>query len=253
MAAETLPLANPADDAQRFVQQFDQLWQDFDERYNMLRAMRNGPVKASLALETSQDLKSYLEAVDASPMEAQKRRLFEAHRYASDVVKRVRKRAEMFLKFCSDIRSQCELERQRAVEDERRKRESQANLFAQQQREAEVKHLEEIGKPEEAKVRAAAPVIPITVNVDSNAGKPEGETLVEVWVPKRDEAGEIMFTDQTAALTWLTANPAFHHLVQWQFGKLKKILTENRGMLQVPGMIIERKFEARTRRAPSDE
>jgi len=253
MATETLPLTNQADDAQRFAQQFDELWQSFDERYNMLRAMRNGPVKASLALETAQDLKSYLEAVDASPMEAQKRRLFEAHRYASDVVKRVRKRAEMFLKYCGGVQSECEIERQRALEDERRKREAQASLFAQQQREAEVKHLKEIGKPEEAEVRAAAPVIPITVNIDSNAGKPEGQTLVEVWVPKLDESGEIVFTDQTAALTWLTANAAYHHLVKWQFGKLKRILTENRGMLQVPGMVIERKFEARTHREVRDE
>jgi hypothetical protein len=250
---QNLPSQNPADDAQRFVQQFEQLWQGFDEKYAMLRNMRNGPGRAALALETSQELKDYLEAVDASPMEAQKRRLFEAHRYASDVVKRVRKRAEILFKFCSDVRSQCELERQRAIEDERRQREAQANLFAAQQRQAEIEHLKQIGKEKEAEVRAAAPVVPVTVNIDSDAGKPAGEIMIEVWVPKVDENKQFVFSDRSAYRHWIADHPEFDYLIEDKFGKVKKLLTDNHGLVQPPGLIIEQKYEPRTRKPPQEE
>jgi len=246
-------LPSQTDDAQRFVQQFEELWRGYDEKYAMLRNMRNGPARAALALEMSQELKEYMEAVDASPMEAQKRRLYDAHRYASDVVKRVRKRAEILFKFCTDIRSQCELERQRAIEDERRQREAQANLFAAQQRQAEIEHLKQIGKEHEAEVRAAAPVIPVTVNIDSDAGKPAGEITVEVWVPKVDENKQFVFSDRAAYRRWIAEHPEFDYLIEDKFGKVKQLLTANRGMLQPPGLIIEQKFEPRTRKPAQEE
>jgi hypothetical protein len=43
-----------------------------------------------------------------------------------------------------------------------------------------------------------------------------------------------------------------HHLVKPQYAKLKKLLTDNRGLLQPPGLVIEHKFELRTRMESDD-
>jgi hypothetical protein len=241
-----------AEDIKNSAQVFEDVWQTLDRRYMALRAMEMGPLKAAIALEYSRDLKAYLDSVDASPLAEQKRRLHEAHKYASGVFNRARKRAEIFLKYCYDVRSDYEIGRRRAVEEERRKKEQQANLFAAQQREAELEHLRKIGKTAEAEAQAVMPLPPVTIVVDADAGKPEGESLVEVWTPQRDEQGEIVFSDLTAYLTWVTSKPEMHYLVKHQYSKLKKLLTDNRGMIQPPGLVIEHKFEPRTLREADD-
>jgi hypothetical protein len=242
-----------ADDIKSAAQQFEEIWLTLDARYTRLRAMVMGPLKAAIALEYAKELKGYLDALANSPLAEQKRRLYEAHKYASGVYNRASKRAEIFLKYCNDTRSDWEIVRRREVDELRRKKEQeeQASLFAQ--REAELEHLRKIGKVAEAEVKEAAPLPPVTVVVDADAGKPEGESLVEVWVPKRDEQGEIVFSDLTAYLVWVTSKPEMHYLVKHQFAKLKKLLTDNRGMIQPPGLVIEHKFEPRTLRESSDD
>jgi len=249
---ETQSLAT-LEEIRNAAQEIDQTWQTMDQRYNKLRAMEEGPLKAAIALKYSKELKTYLEFIDASPLAQQKRRTYEVYRYALDVYNRATKRADIFLNYCKEVRSNWETERLRLIEAERREKESQANLLVAQQRQAEVDHLKKIGKPAEAELVAAAPIIPVTVTVDQDAGKPEGESLVPVWVPKCDERGEIEFSDLTAFLVWVAGTPAHHHLVKPQYGPLKKLLTANRGIVQPPGLVVEKKFEARTLREVRDE
>lgn len=223
-----------------------------DDHVKTLRLMEDGPLKASLALEYSHEAKRYLDAVDNSELKIHVGRLYEAHRRASGWLKRLRAPGELSKKFFDDVRSNWEVKRHRLIEEERRRKEQEANLLAAQQRKAEIIHLRRIGKETEAAARAAAPIVPVTVNVDPDMGKPEGEVMVEVWQPKRDESDNIVFSDLTAYLTWIAANPAMQYLVDHKYGKLKKLLTDNRGLIQPPGMEIEHKWEPRTRRERDD-
>jgi hypothetical protein len=237
-----------ADDAQEIYKRFEQALLQLTEYSSTLRAMEIGPLKASVALEYAREAKKYIELVEGSELKTQSQRLFEAHRYWSRVLTRTKKPAEILLKYCNDFRSDWEVERRRRVESERHKREQQAKLFSEKQRDAEVEHLKEIGKTQEAEAKAAAPILPVTVNIDPDMGKPEGEVMVEVWQPKRDESGNIVFSDICSYLAWIAGNPPMYHLIKHEYGKLKKLLTDNRGMLQPPGLEIEHKFEPRTRR-----
>lgn len=223
-----------------------------DDHVKTLRGMEDGPLKASLALEYSHEAKRYLDAVDNSELKIHVGRLHEAHRRASGWLKRLRAPGELSKKFFDDVRSNWEVKRHRLIEEERRKKEDEANLLAAQQRKAEVVHLRRIGKEAEAAARASAPIVPITVNVDPDMGKPQGEVMLEVWVPKRDENGKFVFSDRKAYRIWIAEHPEFDYLVEDQYGKMKQLLTANHGIVQPPGLEIERKFEPRTRRE-SDE
>jgi predicted DNA-binding WGR domain protein len=239
-------------DESEFTKGFADVAATLDSYVKTLRGMEDGPLKASIALQYAKEAQRYLDAVDNSELKAHVSRLYQEHRRASGWLKRVRAPGEVSKKYFDDTRSNWESKRHRLIEEERRKKEQEANLFAAQQRKAEIVHLRKIGKTAEAEARAAAPIVPITVNVDPDMGKPEGEVMVEVWQPQRDESGNIVFSDLTAYLTWIAANPAMQYLIDHKYGKLKKLLTDNRGLIQPPGMEIEHKFEPRTRRE-SDE
>lgn len=238
-------------DAQRLAQTFGKSFEvaadELDELYQMLRAMPLSRAKAELSLEVAQRCKRYIEQIDTSEPREIATNLDKAHKIFVRAITRWRKRGEIPLKYCNDTRSEWERERLRINEETRRKKEEQQNLFAAQARQRELEHLRKIGKAAEAEQLAAVPVRPVTVPVDPNAGKVEGEVMVEIWTAKKDEFDQIVFADLTAFLRWVAENPAQHHLVKVQYGKLKKLLTDNRGMLQPPGLIIEHKFEPRTR------
>ena len=251
------PLVTSETDAQRMAQGFGKSFeedaQELQELYEMLRIMPLGKHKVEVAIEAAQKAQRYLNMIDSSEPREIATNLDKAHKIFVRAINKWRKVGEYTLKLSKDTRSDWEIERRRLNEEERRKREQQVNLFAAQARAAEVKHLEEIGKEQEAAAKAAEPLQAITVPFDPDAGKPDGEVMVEVWVPKRDESGEIVFSDLTAYLTWIAANPPMHHLVKHQYAKIKKLLTDHRGMLQPPGLQIEHKFEPRTRREEVDE
>jgi hypothetical protein len=240
-------------DESEFTRGFADIAGTLDSYEKTLRGMESGTLKASIALEYAQEAKRYLDAVDNSELKIHVGRLYQEHRRASGWLKRLRAPGELLLKYCNDIRGDWEVERRRRRDEEVRKREEQANLFAASQRKAEVIHLRKIGKEAEADVRAAAAIVPITVNVDPDLGKPVGEIMVEVWQPKRDEHGDIVFSDETAYRVWNAANPALHFLMGHNYGKLKKWLTDNNGLMQPPGLEIEHKFEPRTRSEPDNE
>jgi hypothetical protein len=241
-----------ADDAQRLAKGFEDTLRQLNDYGVELRAMQPSALRASLALEYHHEAKRYLEAVEASELREQARRLHEAHRYATAILQRVRKPADTLITQCSSIRADWEIERRRRIEQERQKREQEATRLAQEQRRAEVAHLRVVGRSAEAESREKAPVVPVAVNVDPDAGKPVGESMVEVWVPKRDDQDEIVFTDLGAYLHWVADNPAMHYLVAHRYAKLKKFLTDNRGLVQPPGLAIEHKFEPRARTEPDN-
>lgn len=245
-----------SDDAQRLAQTFGQSFEvaadELDELYQMMRAMPISRAKAELALEVAQKCKRYIEQIDTSEPREIATNLDKAHKIFVRAITRWRKRGEIPLKYCNDTRSEWERERLRINEETRRKKEEQQNLFAAQSRERELEHLRKIGKAAEAEALAAVPFRPVTVPVDPDAGKVEGEVMVDTWTAKRDESGEIVYNDLTAFLKWIVENPSMHHLVKVQYGKLKKLLTDNRGMLQPPGIVIEHKFEPRTRMESDD-
>jgi hypothetical protein len=244
------------DDAQRLAQAFGKSIEvaadELDEFYQMLRAMPLSQAKAELAIEIAQKCKRYIEQIDNSEPREIATNLDKAHKIFVKAINRWRKRGEIPLKLCNDTRSEWEVERQRRNEATRRQKEEQQNLFAAEQRKAELEHLRKIGKAQEAQVLATTPIRPVTVPFDPDAGKPLGEVMVEVWVAKKDEFDEIVFTDLTAFLKWVAENPPMHHLVKPQYAKLKKLLTDNRGLLQPPGLVIEHKFEPRTRMEADD-
>jgi len=242
------PLALPEEDPQRLAKPFEIELAELIECGIELRGMRPGPLRANLALEYSQKAKRYLENVEASPLREHARRLHEAHRFVTNLLNRIRKPVEIVLKLCQDIRSDWEIERRRRLAVEQRRLEEEAARQAAAQREAEIEHLKDMGKHEEAELRADDPIVPKAVSVDPDVGKPEGEIMVEVWVPKRDDQGEIVFSDLSAYLRWLADTPAMQYLVSHKYAKLKKLLTDNRGTVQPPGLAIEHKFETRTRR-----
>jgi hypothetical protein len=252
---ENLP-ATSEQDPNAIAQSFHPDAGDLKEKYDQLRAETMGPIKAAMALEFSIDAKRYLELVDASELRIQAKRLWDSHRTWNKVYKVARAPGELLLKYCVESRSEWEGIRQAHREKVRQEKEQQAKLFATKQREAEVAHLHEIGRDEEANLRATAPITVPTVSVDPNLGKPAGEIIVEVWRPKRDENGDFVFRqgaddDEAAFRRWITENVAMWHLQSYEYGKTKTLLTDNRGMLQPPGLEIEHIFEPRTRR--SDE
>lgn len=246
MATEVVEL-----DEQELTKGFADAAALFDGYVKRLRAMEDGPMKTALALEYSQEAKRYLDAVKNSELRDHVTRLHQEHQRASKWLKRVLAPGELCLKYCVDIRRRAEITRQAMIEESRREKERQANLFQEKQRQAEIEHLRELGKEQEAETRAKAPIIPITVNVDRNAGKPAGESTTEVWRPKRDDNGEIVFSDLCSYLAWLVGNPALYYFIKHQYGPIKKWLTDNRGLMQPPGMEIEHTFEPRTK--SSDE
>ena len=235
------------EEAKLLAKSFEERLKEILEYGIELRSMDNTLSRANLALERSKEIRRYLEDIEASPLRELARRMNEAHKFMTALLNRVRNPAQVVAKFCTDCRSEWEIERRRRNAEEQHKREELANRLAAEQRAAEIKHLEEIGRQAEAQARAAAPVIPVSVSIDPNAGKPQGEIMVEVWVPKLDEQGEIVFSDETAYRKWNAERPEFHYLMKHEYGKLKKLLSDNRGMLQPPGLEIEHKFEARTR------
>jgi len=240
-------------DTQSIVRTFDDPLREMTEMTTELKAMQPSPTKARLALEYAQYARRYMDAVDASPLTAHKQRLHESHRFITGTINKVRKPAEIFFKFCNDTRSECEVVRRMKNEADRQKKEAEVNRQAQEARQAEVEHLREIGKTEEAEARAQEPVTAITVSINEDRGKPTGEMFVEVWVPRRDDAGEVCFSDRTAYLKWIADRPEMHHLIDHNYGRIKKLLTDNRGLVQPPGLIIDHKFEPRTRREVDDE
>jgi hypothetical protein len=241
------------DDTQRLAKVFEDPRQLMAGYEAELREMPLGPLKANLAVEYAREAKRYLEAVENSELREHARDLHKAHSFATKILNRLEDPAKSLARYCSGSISDWEIERRRRIEAERRTREEEANRLAAEQRQAEVEHLKQIGRPDEATAKALAPVIPISVSVDPDAGKPEGASTVEVWVPKRDEDGQIVFSNLGAFLTWVAGRPEMHYLVEFKYGKLKKLLTDNRGMVQPPGLEIERKFEPRTRMEQSDE
>jgi hypothetical protein len=248
---ENLPTISEQD-PNAIAQSFHPNVSDLTEKYDQLRSENTGPIKAAMALEFSLDAKRYLELVDASELRIQAKRLWDSHRTWNKVLKVARAPGEVLLKYCVDIRSEWEIIRRANIEKERQRREQEANLFATMQREAEVAHLRGIGRDQEAEAKAAAPITAVTVNVDPDLGKPAGEIMVEVWQPKRDENGDFVFEDEAAYRRWVTENVAMWHLMSHEYGKVKKLLSDNRGMLQPPGLVVEHKFEPRTRREPDN-
>ena len=242
------PLAT-TEEAQRLAQAHDERLQQIATWTTELRTMKPGLLRTNMALEYAQEARRFLDAVENSELREQARRLHEAHRYTTGVLTRVKSPFQDFIKLCSEIRSAYEVDRLRRLEADRRQREEEAKQLALEQRAAEIEHLQEIGHPEQAATIAAQPMPAVTVSVDPNLGKVEGEVLVEVWVPKRDVNEEIVFSDRTAYLRWVAEHPEFHYLVEHRYGKLKALLTANRGLVQPPGLEIEHKFEPRTRGA----
>lgn len=234
--------------AQEIYKRFEEVLLQLTEYGTTLRAMKPGLFKASVAVEYKREAKRYLDMVESSELRTQTQRLYEAHKYWSRILTRTKKPAEILSKYCDDIISDWETVRRRQRDEDQRKKEQQANLFEQKKREAEIEHLKQIGKQQEADAVAAAPIVPVTVNVDPDMGKPAGVSMVEVWQPKRDENGEIVFSDICSYLAWIAGNPPFYHFIKHEYGKIKRWLTDNRGTLQPPGLEVEHKFEPRTRR-----
>lgn len=244
---ENLPTVTPEVEAREVAQNFSEARADLEQKYTMLRSMEPSLIKASMAEEFMQDAKRYKEAINSSKYKIQKDALYQAHRVWAQALKHAELPADNIIDYGKTVVSDWESQRRRENELDRQEREKQINLFAAKQREAEIAHLREIGKGAQAEERAKAPVIPITVNSDPDAGKLENTSLVEVWVPKRDEDGNFVFTDEAAYRRWVTENPAMWHLMSYEYGKTKRWLTDNRGMSQPPGLVIEQKFEPRTR------
>ena len=247
MAQEQVP-AIPGEDPQRLAQPFQLELKELIECGVELRSMQPSLLRANLALEYSQRAKRYLDEVDSSPLREHARRLHEAHRFATALLNRVSKPAQQVLRLCMDVRSDCEIERRRRLEVARQALEAEAARVAAEQRKAEIEHLQEIGRTDEAEARAEEPVVARAVNLDPDQGKPEGEIMVEVWVPKRNDSGEIVFSDLSAYLKWLAETPAMQYLIAHRYAKLKKLLSDNRGTVQPPGLEIEHKLESRTKR-----
>ena len=235
------------DDTQRLAQVFEDPRQLMTGYEAELREMKLGPLKARLAEEYAREAKRYLEAVEKSELRDHARDLHKAHSFATKILNRLEDPAKSLARYAAGCISDWEIERRRRIEAERRAKEEEANRLAAEQRKAEVAHLKAIGRTDEAEAKALAPVIPISVSVDPDAGKLEGTSMVEVWVPKRDENGKFVFSDRKTYRHWIADHPEFDYLVEDQYGKMKQLLTANRGLVQPPGLEIERKFEPRTR------
>jgi hypothetical protein len=249
----SVPVPVPAD-PQAIANGFAAVRADIISKYETLKGMDSSPIKEAMAREFRKDARRYIDAIVGSELKTQNTRLWEAARYWSKILKYALAPGELLGKLCDDELSAAENNRLRMIEAERQRREKEANAAAAALRKAEVDHLREIGKAAQADARAAAPVVPITVSVDPDFGKPAGadETMIEVWVPKRDERGNFVFDDEAAYRAWITENPAMWPLQSYEYGKTKRMLTDNRGMLQPPGLVIERKFEPRSRRESDD-
>lgn len=241
----------PQEDAQKLAKPFEDIVKDLVEHSIELRSMKPGALRTNMALEYAREAKAYLDMVDSSPLREHTRRAYDVHRFLSRLVQRLKKPAEILKKQCDDIRVDWEHRRIAANEEDRRVREEEGNRQLLEQRTAEILHLRRLGKDQDAVALAAKPITPISVAVDKDAGKPEGEVMVEVWVPKRD-GDRIVFSDRSRYLHWIADHPEFDFLLEDRYGKLKSLLTANRGMLVPPGLEIEHTFEPRTRKADDE-
>lgn len=235
------------DEARRLASTFDDERRQLAEWEAELREMKMGTLKAHLILERKRDVKAIRAMVENSEFHERKRNAYDLHRYLSRIENQVLKPCDLLDRYMDGELSDWEIERRRRVELERRKLQEEVDRQALEQRQAEIEHLQENGRADEAAAKAAAPIIPISVSVDSDAGKPDGVSMIEVWVPKRDEHGRFVFSDRKAYRQFIADHPEFDYLVEDQYGKVKQLLTANRGMIQLPGLEIERKFEPRTR------
>jgi hypothetical protein len=240
------------EDAQQLARPYEDTLKNLIEHSIELRGMKPGALRTNMAIEYAREARSYLETVEASALREQTRHAYDVHRFLSRLVQKLKKPAEILKKQCDDIRVDWEHSRRANIEEDRRRREEEANQQLLEQRRAEVAHLQELGKDQEAAELAGKALTPISVAVDGNAGKPEGEVMVEVWVPKRDETERIVFSDRSKYLHWIADHPEFDFLLEDRYGKLKALLTANRGMLVPPGLEIEHTFEPRTRREADD-
>lgn len=218
-----------------------------------LASMRPSAIKAALALDYSRQVKAVLARYDKSELRQQILSLHRAHRFFTSMVHaRLLDPADDFLAYCSGVRADWEIERRRRIEEGRRQRENQLKLDMEVERQGQVDHLKTLGRTDEAEALAAEPLQPVSVSVDTEAGKPTDEMMVEFWRPQTDAHGDVQFSDLGAYLRWIAENPAFYYLVDHKFGELKKLLTENRGLLQPPGLLVEHRFEPRTRLRSTD-
>lgn len=238
--------------AKTFGQNFEVAAAELDELYQMLRSLPLSRSKAELALEVKQKATRYIQQIDSSEPREIATNLDKAHKIFVRAITRWRKRGELPRKLADDVLSDWENQRLRNIEEDRRKREAEANAAKAKEREAELQHLREVGKSQEAQQLELTPVRPVSVPFNPDAGKTEGVSMVRVWVPECNEQGEIVFDDEAAYRAWANSNVAFWPLMSHEYGKLKRLLTDNNGMLQPPGLKIVQKFEPRTRRE-SDE
>jgi hypothetical protein len=250
-AKSAVPQVLTETEARRMIAPFQGELSTFDVKKSELLAMSPGPLRANLALEYARDAKKVKDQYGKSELREHILSLHRTHRFFSGIVqKRLLDPADDLLVLCNRIRAEWELTRRRQIEETRRQREAQLLLDVQLERAAEVQHLQELGRVDEAAARAEAPLAVPTVNIDEDAGKPADESMAEVWRPARDADENLIFTDLAAYLHWVADNPAMHHLVKHEYGKLKKLLTDNRGLLQPPGLSVEHSFEPRTRAEP---
>lgn len=167
--------------------------------------------------------------------------------------------------------SDWERERQRRLDEERRKVEAQQRAEQEAARQAEVDHLKAIGAEEEAKQVAAEPLAPPVVHIDEDKGKVDGVVTVRKF---RGEVNHDIITDFEKAKVlerlrrftdWLAAaenqaicncdvfllhivmNPALQHLIEVKEGALDRWLTQNGGQA-LPGVKVSEDIEVRSRK-----
>lgn len=250
---DTALVATSDAQAQRMVEPYQTAIRALAAGKAELAAMKPSAIKAALALDYAQKVKAVLARYDKSELRQQILTLHRAHRFFTQMVRdQLQNPADDFLLYCARIRGDWEVERRRRIEEGRRQRESQLKLDMEVERQGQVDHLKTLGRTDEAEALAAEPLKPVSVSVDTEAGKPADEMMVEFWRPQTDAHGDVQFSDLGAYLKWIAENPAFYYLVDHKFGELKKLLTENRGLLQPPGLLVEHKFEPRTKLRSTD-
>lgn len=148
------------------------------------------------------------------------------------------------------LRGYYQSQRERA-EAEARAQELAAKEAAERQRQAELAHMAAVGRSsQEVQAVRDRPLPPIAVMPDPDAGKIVDISMIDVWLPESDDKREVVFrSPQHFAdfLTWVRDNPAFHHLISVNYGPLKKLLSDNRGLLQPPGLTVLKSTEVRNR------
>ena len=153
---------------------------------------------------------------------------------------------------CGKLIQQYNQVQREKAEAEARARELRAKEEAEAQRAAELAHMVAVGRPaDEVEAERQRPLPPLASQVDPDAGKVAEITFIDVWLPECSNGShEVVFRSQahfTEFMRWVIDNPAFHHLVSVNYGPLKKLLTDNRGMLQPPGLVVLKTTEVRNR------